>query len=71
MTTRAELQALVGKRVTLELSPHASAGPRVTGLLLGVIEAADGLVVSIRPDGAAPDTRATFHYHHITAAKPA
>lgn len=71
MATPAELHALVGRRARLVLSPEASAEPRVTGLVLGVIDAADGVVVFVRPNGAAPDARVTFHAHHIIVARPA
>jgi len=37
---------------------------------MGTIEAADGLVVSVEPDGA-PGKRVTVHYQHILKASPA
>ncbi len=42
----------------------------VTGRVLGVLDAADGLVVTVQPDGAPPGTRQTYHYHYIVAIRP-
>ncbi|HEV3095674.1 MAG TPA: hypothetical protein VG104_00895 [Candidatus Dormibacteraeota bacterium] len=42
----------------------------MTGRVMGTIEAADGLVVSVEPDGA-PGKRVTVHYQHILKASPA
>jgi hypothetical protein len=64
-----ELRRLTGQRVTLRLQPHAPGAPTVTGRLLGVLDALDGLVVTIEPDGA-PETRMTCHYHYILAITP-
>ncbi len=60
-----EIKPHVGKRVTLTLAPGASGGPTITGRLVGTLEAADGLVVQIEPEGATPGARLTVHYHHI------
>jgi len=35
-----------------------------------MIEAADGLVVTVEPNGA-PGKRLTVHHHHIISATPA
>ena len=70
MATADEIRRLVGKRATLQLAPEAPGGPTVTGRVLGVLDAADGLVVTVEPDGAPPGTRQTYHYHHIVAIRP-
>jgi hypothetical protein len=69
VVAREELKRLVGRSVTLRLTPQAPGGPTVTGTMLGFIEAADGLVVTLEPAGA-PGTRATYHYHYILAVEP-
>lgn len=66
-----EIKPHVGKRVTLTLAPGASAGPTVVGRLVGTLDAADGLVVQVEPDGSAPGARLTVHYHHIVKLAPA
>lgn len=66
-----EIRRHVGQRVTLQLSPQAPGGPTVTGRLVGTLEAADGLVITLEPDGAPPGTKLTYHYHHIVAVLPA
>jgi hypothetical protein len=60
----------MGRRVTLHLAADAPGAPTVTGRVMGTIEAADGLVVSVEPDGA-PGKRVTVHYQHILKASPA
>jgi hypothetical protein len=42
----------------------------VTGRVVGMIEAADGLVVTVEPKDAA-GKRLTVHYQHIVSATPA
>ncbi len=69
MPTADELRALKGKRVTLHLSPEAGGPGSLTGRILGLIEAADGLSVAVEPDDK-PGTRLTVHYHHIVTARP-
>ncbi|MDR7481256.1 MAG: hypothetical protein QN183_00685 [Armatimonadota bacterium] len=69
MVTREELQRLVGRRATLALVPGAPGGPIVTGRVLGVLDALDGAVVTVEPEGT-PGARQTIHYHHIAAATP-
>ncbi|MBW8057018.1 MAG: hypothetical protein V3R69_03330 [candidate division NC10 bacterium] len=63
--TPEEIKRHVGKRVILTLAPEALGAPTVTGRLVGTLEAADGLVVQVEPDGSAPGARLTVHYHHI------
>ena len=64
------IRQLKGQTVTFELLPDAPGAPSVTGRVLGTIEAADGLVVTVEPNGAA-GTRLTVHQHHIVSATPA
>jgi hypothetical protein len=65
-----EIRGLKGQVVTLRLLAGAPGEPVVTGRVLGMIEAADGLVVTIEPKGA-PGKRVTVHHHHIASATPA
>lgn len=64
-----DIRALKGKTVTFQLLPGAPGAPVATGRVLGTIEAADGLVVTIEPKDA-PGKRLTIHYQHIAAATP-
>ena len=66
-----EVRRFVGQRVTLQLAPQATGAPTVTGRITGATPAADGLVVTIEPDGGVPSPRATYHYHHILSIAPA
>lgn len=70
MVTADDLRRFKGKRVTLQLAADAPGAPVVTGRILGTIEAADGLVVSVEPDGT-PGKRVTVHYQHVLNASPA
>ena len=70
MVNADEIRGLKGRRATLDLSPDAPGVPSVTGRVLGTIEAADGLVVTVEPDGV-PGKRLTVHYQHILKATPA
>jgi hypothetical protein len=65
-----DIRGLKGRVVTLQLLPDAPGAPVVTGRILGTIEAADGLVVTVEPNGA-PGKRLTVHHHHIVSATPA
>ena len=65
--TPQEIRRHVGKRVTLKLRADAAGGPTVTGRLVGTLEAADGLVVFVEPEGSSRDQRLTVHYHHIVS----
>jgi len=65
-----DIRGLKGKVVRFELLPDAPGAPSVTGWVLGTIEAADGLVVTVEPNGA-PGKRLTMHQHHILSATPA
>jgi hypothetical protein len=67
---RDDIRRLNGQVVTLQLLPDAPGAPVVTGRVLGTIEAADGLVVTVEPNGA-PGKRLTVHEHHIVSATPA
>ena len=70
MVSAADIRGLTGQRVTLQLAADAPGAPTVTGRVMGTIEAADGLLVSVEPDGA-PGMRVTVHYQHILKASPA
>jgi len=65
-----DIRGLKGRVVTFELLPDAPGAPSVTGRVLGMIEAADGLVVTVEPNGN-PGKRLTVHHHHIVSATPA
>lgn len=65
-----DIRALKGKTATFQLLPGAPGAPVATGRVLGMIEAADGLVVTIEPKDA-PGKRLTIHYQHIASATPA
>ncbi len=65
-----DIRGLKGKVVIFKLLPDAPGAPSVTGRVLGTIEAADGLVVTVEPNGA-PGKRLTMHQHHIVSATPA
>jgi hypothetical protein len=70
MVNTEDIRRLNGRRATLHLAADAPGAPTVTGRVLGTIEAADGLVVTVEPDGA-PGKRLTVHYQHILKASPA
>jgi len=70
MAINQELKQSVGKRVRLELTPQASGGPSRTGRIVGVLEAADGMVVTLDPDDT-PGHHVTYHAHYIKAIHPA
>jgi hypothetical protein len=65
-----DIRGFKGKIVAFQLLPDAPGAPSVTGRVLGTIEAADGLVVTIEPSGA-PGKQLTMHQHHIVSATPA
>ena len=69
--TPEEIRRHVGKRVTLKLTPQAPGGPTVTGRLVAALEAADGLVVYVEPEGSTRGARLTVHYQHIVTLIPA
>ena len=69
--TSNEIRKHVGQRVTLKLAPQAPGAPSLTGRIEGVLDAADGLVVTVAPDGAPPGTTRTIHYHYIETITPA
>jgi len=70
MVSAEDIRGLKGQRVTLHLAANAPGAPTVTGRVLGTIEAADGLVVTVEPESA-PGKRVTVHYQHILKASPA
>jgi hypothetical protein len=65
-----DIRGLKGRIVTFQLQPDAPGAPSVTGRVLGMIEAADGLVVTVEPTGS-PGKRLTVHHQHIVSATPA
>ena len=68
--TDQELKQAIGKRVTLELAPQAAGGPIRIGRVIGILDAADGMVVTFAPDDA-PGKHVTYHAHYILALRPA
>jgi hypothetical protein len=68
MPSAAEIKQLIGKRVTVRLAPAAGGPAAISGRLVGVLDAADGLVVAFQP-GDRPEHRMTYHYHHILEIK--
>jgi hypothetical protein len=70
MPSAEDMRRLKGQGAILRLAPDAPGAPIVTGRVLGTIEAADGLVVTVEPDGA-PGKRVTVHYQHVLEASPA
>ena len=70
MTINQELKQAVGKRVRLDLTPQAVGGPTRRGRIVGVLEAADGMVVTLEPDEA-PGSQVTYHAHYIQTVHPA
>ena len=65
--TPQEIRGFVGQQVELHLSPEAGPNPVVKGRIVGVLDAADGLVVTFEPEDAQPGARVTYHYHYIQA----
>jgi hypothetical protein len=66
-----EIKRHLGKRVTLVVKPEAPGAPTVRGYLVGALDAADGLVVFIEPEGSTRGAVLSVHYHHILAISPA
>ncbi len=66
-----EIKPHVGKWVTVRLKPEAPGGPTVTGYFVGTIDAADGLIVYVEPEGSKPGTVLSVHYHYIVSITPA
>ncbi|HSB81666.1 MAG TPA: hypothetical protein VLM91_23035 [Candidatus Methylomirabilis sp.] len=68
--TDQKLKQAVGKRVKLELAPQAAGGPIRIGRVIGILDAADGMLVTFAPDDA-PGKHVTYHAHYILALHPA
>ncbi len=66
MLTAEEIRKLKGQWVRLQLAPDAPGGPVVTGRVMGIVEAADGFLLTVEPDGRL-GRRLTVHHHHILA----
>lgn len=62
-----EVRSYDGQSVIMTLTPGAPAGLKVKGQVVGFVEAADGFVVVLCPEGAAPDARTSVHYQHIVS----
>ncbi|HKA11995.1 MAG TPA: hypothetical protein VKI99_16165 [Candidatus Dormibacteraeota bacterium] len=67
MPTADEIRALKGEDVSVRLAPQAG-GEVVEGRLVGTLEADDGLVVVIQPEGD-PTRRFSCNYQHIVAVE--
>ncbi|HXG42214.1 MAG TPA: hypothetical protein VNL95_05755 [Dehalococcoidia bacterium] len=65
-----ELRRHLGQRVRLELDPASPFGPAVVGTLVGVIDALDGTVAVLEPEGR-PGARLSCHYHYLRSIAPA
>jgi len=63
-----EIKRLIGKRVKVRLADALGGPAAVAGRLIGVLDAADGLVVAIQP-AEQPERRLTYHYQHIVEIK--
>lgn len=68
---REEIERYVGQRVTLQLTPDAPGAPTVRGQLVGTLDAADGLVVFIVPEGDQSGRRVSYHSHYIVGISAA
>jgi hypothetical protein len=68
MATADEVRALAGRQVSLRLAPEAG-GEVVEGRLVGTLDAADGLVVVVEPEGS-PGRRFSCNYQHIAVLEP-
>ena len=66
MPTAEELRGLRGSRVELTLTP-AGGGESLTGVVVGTLDAADGLVVILERDDR--PGRTSVNYQHISAAR--
>jgi hypothetical protein len=63
MATPDEVRSLTGRQVFLRLTQDAG-GEAVEGRLVGTLEAADGLVMVVEPQGS-PGKRFSCNYQHI------
>ncbi len=70
MATNQEIKQSVGKHVRLDLTPQATGGPTRIGRIIGILEAADGMVVTLEPDET-PGRHVTYHAHYIKTIQPA
>lgn len=68
MPTADDVRALKGRRVRLRLSPEAG-GETVEGVLVGTLDADDGLVVVVEPKEARAK-RFSCNYQHIATLEP-
>jgi len=63
-----EIRALEGADVSVRLVPQAG-GEVVVGRLVGTLDADDGLVVVIQPEGGESDRRLSYNYQHIATVQ--
>jgi len=63
MPTVEEIRSLEGSEVAVRLT-DAAGGEALAGRLVGTLDAADGMVVFIEPDGQ-PGQRISCNYQHI------
>ena len=66
MPSSDDLRRFTGQRVALELTP-AGGGGTVKGLIVGTLDAADGLVVIVKPDGQTG--RVSLNYQHVNEVR--
>ena len=64
-----EVRSYDGQSVTMSLVPGALVGQEVRGRVVGLVEAADGLIIVLHPEGSEPEARASIHYQHIVEIK--
>lgn len=68
--TRDEIARYVGQQVTLQLTPDAPGAPTARGRLVGTLDAADGVVLFLEPEGSA-GRRISYHAHYVIGIAPA
>jgi hypothetical protein len=68
MPTIESIQALTGADVAVRLAAGAG-GEEVRGRVVGTLDAADGMVVFIEPEGQ-PGARLSYNYQHIASIQP-
>jgi hypothetical protein len=68
--SREEIERYIGQRVTLQLAPDAPGAPTARGQLVGTLDAADGLVVFLEPEGQS-GRRVSYHAHYVVGIAPA
>ena len=69
--TPEEIKRFIGQQVQLQLTPQSGMGPSLKGRIAGTVDAADGLVLFVQPEGTAPETRVSVHYHWVAGISAA